>query len=560
MTEETPEQDDLRDLVEAYCDDVIDDEEVQRLEARLLQDPDARRVFTRAFHFHTELHFALRARRAADAVMERVFDASPSGGRARSWAAGPGRWLPASRSRLAAWTIAASLALLAVLATFRFLGTTRPGGPSVSEVRAQVRPGGNIAWLVNAQDCLWAESELEMPGRDMRAGKRLRLRRGLAEIEFDRGARVILQGPAGLELVSGTEVRLLDGTLTARVPLAARGFTVLSPRGKIVDLGTEFGLSVDEAGATTVRVFDGFVAVSPLAAGRAPQAAVTIARDQTARIEGQVVALKPAATETGADRFVRAIEPPPVLVPRMLHLDFTRPIPDTLEDALGRGTGLTHRLPGTGFEIPLRDPNVQLDVDAGTLKLTTTRSDINTQDRMATGEYLGFRLSELGFSGREDFEISATIPQIPALEVVGQFGLYVGGSSAANIRGGLISQPQPDRYGLFLVNNRGGTDSDLNEVGLMATGDDLRLTLRRIGGRYSLIVKNLTARSSNTLTIAHPAFLDPERDLYAGVFGANTQSNLSRTLTIKEVKVTVWIDQTRRPGVTVRPALHRTIR
>ncbi len=70
----------------------------------------------------------------------------------------------------------------------------------------------------------------------------------------------------------------------------------------------------------------------------------------------------------------------------------------------------------------------------------------------------------------------------------------------------------------------------------MTTGDDLRLTLRRIGGRYSLVVDNLTRHSSSTLTIAHPAFLDGESDLYVGLFGANTQSDLCKTLTIREVK------------------------
>jgi hypothetical protein len=340
----------------------------------------------------------------------------------------------------------------------------------------------------------------------------------------------------------------LGGRLTARVPRAALGFTVLSPGGKVVDLGTEFGLSVEEGGATTVRVFDGLVAVSPLAAGLDARAAVTLARDQTAQIDEQGVALAPSSPEPGPLRFVRAIEPPPVTIPRALRLDFARAVSGSLEDALGRGTGLTHRLPGTGADLPALDPHLRLDEAASSLKLTTTRSDINTQDCMPTGEYLGFRLSELGFTGPEDFKISTMIPKIPALEVVGQFGLYVGKSSALNIRGGLISQPQPDRYGLFLVNNRGGVDSDLNEVGLMSTGDDLRLTLRRIGGRYSLFVENRTAGSSNTLTITHPAFLDTERDLYVGVFGANTQSNLSKTLTIKEVNVTVWTSQVQGTG------------
>jgi len=92
---------------------------------------------------------------------------------------------------------------------------------------------------------------------------------------------------------------------------------------------------------------------------------------------------------------------------------------------------------------------------------------------------------------------------------------------------------------LFMGSSK-GIETDTSEVGLMTTGNDLRLTLRRIGGRYSLVVDNLTRNSSSTLTIAHPAFLDGESDLYAGLFGANTQSDLCKTLTIREVKATVW--------------------
>jgi hypothetical protein len=174
------------------------------------------------------------------------------------------------------------------------------------------------------------------------------------------------------------------------------------------------------------------------------------------------------------------------------------------------------------------------------LELTTTRSDINTQEGMPSGEYLGVRLADLGFTGKEDFEITATIPNIPGLKVVGQFGLYAGACSDRNIRGGLISSAEPDLYRLFLVNNHKGIDQDLYEVGLMTTGDDLRLGLCRKQGRYSLVVENLTRKSASTLNIAHPVFLDDEGDLYVGLFGANTQSEHSKTLTIREVEVTVW--------------------
>ncbi len=83
----------------------------------------------------------------------------------------------------------------------------------------------------------------------------------------------------------------------------------------------------------------------------------------------------------------------------------------------------------------------------------------------------------------------------------------------------------------------------------MTTGDDLRLTLRRLGGRYSLVVDNLTRNSSNTLEIAHPTYLDGVIDMHVGLFGANTQSDLRKTLTIRELKVTVWTTQSDNPTI-----------
>jgi hypothetical protein len=251
-----------------------------------------------------------------------------------------------------------------------------------------------------------------------------------------------------------------------------------------------------------------------------------------------------------------------VWTPRTLSLDFTHPIEGTLLDIEGRGIGLTHRLPGTGSGLDKQDRTLRLRPDRRALELTTTRSDLNTQERLSTGEYLGVRLAELGFTGSEDFEISATIPDIPGLKEVGQFGLYAGSRSDANIRGGLISRAwlpgasSVDSFRLFLVKNSKGIDTDIYEVGLMTTGDDLRLILRRVRGRYSLVVDNLTRKSSSTLEIPHPAFLDPEKDLHVGLFGANTQSDLRRTLTIREVKITVWTTQTDNPTIVLNPAHH----
>ena len=472
---ETP-PDSCRELIEAYCDGVIGDEDFHRLESYLVEYDHARLVFVTAFHLHTELQFTMRARRAADTALQLISAGNPAKEptASRSWL----RELRLmSMPRLVSATLAASLLLMTVLATM-VATRQRTIEALVSTNSRNDRHDGNVAWLVNAQDCQWAAVESEMPGRDMCAGKLLRLQGGLAQIEFDRGARVILQGPAELVLVSGSEARLVHGTLTARVPTPARGFTILSPRGKVVDLGTEFGLSVDDEGETTVRVFDGQVAAFPISSEPDTASAVTIAQHQTARIDGRTVSLKPPQGDQSSPQFIRSIEPPRIITPHTLVFDFGNEVQGSLQDAQGRGIGLTRRLPGTGTALSMRDPNLRLDTSQHVLLLTTTRSDLNTQDRMPTGEYLGVRLSDLGFTGREDFEISTTIPKIPGLDVVGQFGLYVGIDSASSIRGGLLSEDQPDRYHLFLVKNHQGIDSDINEIGLMTTGDDLRLTLR----------------------------------------------------------------------------------
>jgi hypothetical protein len=499
--------DDLKDLIDDYLAGQLDEAGMSRLEERLRAGAAARRYFVRYCRLHTDLHLEVRARQVGERALLAVAEA--------------GGGSPARRRRLFAslpvkLLAAAALVLLCVGAGWWL--ATRPGPAEPQEV----------AWLVNAQNCQWAEDT--EPTGAMRAGTVLRVERGLAEIQFRSGARVVLEGPASLELLSANGARLLRGKLSAKVPEPAVGFEVLSPQGKVVDLGTEFGVSVGDDGATDVRVFAGQVKAS---AGGEP---VSLRANQSARLDGAGVTVQPG----GSDAFVRAIVPPPVIVPRELLLDFRHPAPNCLHDAAGQGTGLTHRLPGTGTRLAERDANLRLDREKGQLALTTTNSDINRQVNMDTGEYLGVRLSDLGFTGPEDFAVSVAIPNIPALPRVGQFGLYAGTRSDRNIRGGVISKREPGQYTQFLVNNNGGRDTDPHFVGLSSVGDDLRLTLRRAGGKYTLTVANETTGGSTTLAIRHPDFLDAERDLYVGLFGANTQSEVRKTLVIKEVKVTVW--------------------
>lgn len=526
--EQIPER--VRALIDDYLNGVLTEAQTRELEESLRQDGQALRYFARYARLHTDLHLEVRSHQLSARVLEQIRqidDATPSHpASAPCLAAGAGRRRHSRPLVLALLGSAAGL-LLAVAAA-GWLTPAAPSGRAVAEDPA-------IAWLVNAQNCAWADG-VEAAGT-MRAGHVLDIQRGLAEVRFQCGARVVLEGPARLELLSAKSARFLRGKLTARVPAPATGFEIISPQGKVIDLGTEFGLAVSEQGATEVYVFEG--TVEAYAGPSGPEGAVSLAQNQAARIAAGRVTVQQA--EPGADRFVRAIVPPPVIVARPFRVAFDRAAEDGIRDAQGLGTGLAHRLPGTGRDLLTNDRNLRLNLDQKQLELTTTNSDLNTQYRLRHGEYLGVRLSELGFTGKEDFAATVKFPNIPALKEVGQFGLYAGPKSDRNIRGGLVASPrEPGRYTQFLVNNSDGKDADFGRVGLLSPGASLCLTLRRTDGKYSLTLENLTDGTTSTLTIRHPDFLDGETGLYVGLFGANTQSEVRKTLIVKEFEVTVW--------------------
>jgi hypothetical protein len=94
-------------------------------------------------------------------------------------------------------------------------------------------------------------------------GDKLDLAAGYAEITFDSGAQIVLEGPAVCEVNSAWDVTLRRGTLKANVPHEAVGFRVSNPAVKVMDLGTEFTMIADGAGAADVLVLKGEVEADP---------------------------------------------------------------------------------------------------------------------------------------------------------------------------------------------------------------------------------------------------------------------------------------------------------
>lgn len=115
-----------------------------------------------------------------------------------------------------------------------------------------------------AVDADWdARGEAPRLGAPLEPGE-LRLKSGLAQIVFYSGARVVIEGPAELEVISPNEAFCRRGRLAAEVPPPARGFRVHTPLMSVTDLGTAFGLRVTSRRAE-LHVFAGSVELQAFA-------------------------------------------------------------------------------------------------------------------------------------------------------------------------------------------------------------------------------------------------------------------------------------------------------
>ena len=83
---------------------------------------------------------------------------------------------------------------------------------------------------------------------------------GRVQVQLRNGVELQVQGPAEFTFVSDFEIGLSRGSIRASVPPSGHGFTVATDEVKIRDLGTEFGVVVNDA--TELHVFSGEVELS----------------------------------------------------------------------------------------------------------------------------------------------------------------------------------------------------------------------------------------------------------------------------------------------------------
>jgi hypothetical protein len=231
-----------------------------------------------------------------------------------------------------------------------------------------------------------------------------------------------------------------------------------------------------------------------------------------------------------------------------VELDFNAPVPSGVNDVNGLGTGFTHWLPGTGGSIPRDDPNLNLLAMPGYLAFTSQRSA--TSHTNGFGRNLG-ALDAPGvfltqMAGR-DFRIIAKFDDVSLRDLSDELLLYVGVNSDVILEAGFHDNSAVDPSGatgqFTVLGNTGAGDFTFPQgdpVKFFASGDDIVLTLSRIGGQWSLEWENLTnPATSGAYTGISVPWLDAEPNLYVGLVHMDARNFTPQTAKIDYFRVEV---------------------
>jgi hypothetical protein len=226
-----------------------------------------------------------------------------------------------------------------------------------------------------------------------------------------------------------------------------------------------------------------------------------------------------------------------------VFLGFDAPIPGTIQDKNGIGTGFTHRLPRTGGSLLVNDANLDLVSVLGSLLITSTQADLNNGGfGLGNLESPTVLLSNLG---TRDLTVSALVKGITLGFASDHLSLVVGNSSnetlRASIHHGNASNGADNTY-VFTENWSGSSFGDDNTFnsGFFSLGDDILWSINRTSGQWSMSWENLTqpALSSSSPLRSLP-WLDSSESLYFGLYHVNPNSPTQHTNQIDFFSVSV---------------------
>lgn len=289
--------------------------------ARLEDDAEALDYLLDRAVLHAGLRQSLRRRSLAEWAVAQAPQATPS-------TMAPRRWRPILSS------VAAAFLLIVALASSQLWGLPC----------ATVTMGIGTTGLATGQTVGREPHELPV---------------GVLELRTHPGALIVIEAPASFRFESPQRLHLMKGRIAADVPQRARGFTVVTPSGEAIDLGTRFAVDVPPSGAAEVHVFDGEVvtragdhAATSLRNGEAVSLATNASRElrTAAFIRGDEVAELAAAFAAGQEHrsheAMRRLREDPSLI-AVVDFEAGPPTIDDRSDPAGQYRLLQGRWPGS---------------------------------------------------------------------------------------------------------------------------------------------------------------------------------------------------------------------
>ncbi|MBN2065114.1 MAG: NPCBM/NEW2 domain-containing protein [Sedimentisphaerales bacterium] len=215
-----------------------------------------------------------------------------------------------------------------------------------------------VSDMVSAQ---WVGRNSPDIGERLSIGKSLyKLRYGFVELAFDNNARVTIEGPAEFYIAGEDRIKCNYGSVFSNVPKEAIGFAIATPKALIIDLGTQFGVQIDKQGDTELHVLKGKTA---LVAGEGEQkASGEVTQGQARKVSGTDEQVSEIPFDSKL--FARDIDSSANMIWRGRSVI-------NLADIVGGGNGW-----GTG--------ELELGIDA----VTGKRLVFGSEDRKSNGDYV----------------------------------------------------------------------------------------------------------------------------------------------------------------------------
>lgn len=242
-------------LIESLLQGTISQEDHQELERRLKEHPEQRQLYVEYLQIHSGLSvWATESKQSEDWIPHAP---SPAPQRAPR----KSHYFFLVISSVIAATLFLSLSFYAGWKTQSNRVQPQINPPAIAvENKSDLPQTDHIALLTQAVNVEWDTPRNLQTGAGLAAGW-LRIKTGTIQVELISGASVLIEGPAAFELISPLKTFCKYGKVRASVPEQAQGFTIETSRLNVVDLGTEFSLSLDASGKGQVQVIDGLVEI-----------------------------------------------------------------------------------------------------------------------------------------------------------------------------------------------------------------------------------------------------------------------------------------------------------